>query len=803
MAKAHDIEDVYPLSPLQQGLLFHTLEAPGSGVYFGQFTCLLEGKLDVDALEGAWRQAVDRHPVLRTAFFWEGLDDPVQVVFARTTVPFEREDWRDLPSEEQDRRLDNYLRANAESGFVLSEAPLMRLALFRLADETYRLVWSHHHLLLDGWSVSLLIAEIFACYGSLAQGEDFHLAQPRPYRDYIEWLQRQDLMAAERFWREALAGFGSPTPLGDPAVWPEPVVRTDRRFRLSADATAALRSFVAQHQLTLNTLVQGAWALLLAHFSGETDVVFGGVTSGRPASLPGAERMLGLFINTLPVRAEVRGDARISDWLHDLQVRQALVRRYEFSPLSSVQRWSEVPSQKPLFESLLVFENYPVGEALREQVVSVEVRDLRFIGKTNYPLSVVVDPGRELQLRISYDQPRFAGAEILRLWDHFARLLAGIVAAPEGRLTDLARLSEAERHQVLWAWNDSSSGATAVPRCLSELFSAQAALKPEATAVRYEGEILTFATLDRASNRLAHHLRRLGVGPEVRVGIYLERSLDWVVSLLGVLKAGGCYVPLEPDSPPERLAYQLADCGASVVLTAERSAQDPVDFSGSVVRLDADREAIGRERETPPVSLSVPENQAYVIYTSGSTGRPKGVGVEHRQLAHYLAGIAERLEAPPGASFALVSTFAADLGYTMILPALCGGGCLHVLSGERMTDPDLLGEYFERHEIDYLKIVPSHLGALLSDRSPARVLPRRMLVLGGEASTPSLIERIESTAPGCRILNHYGPTETTVGVSTYPLPAGWRGPSSSVPLGRPLAGSRLYVVDRGGVPVPP
>jgi hypothetical protein len=385
-----DIEDVYTLSPLQQGMLFHNLyrpdHLPDQDVYVVQFCFTLAGPLSPRALEEAWDQVLAQYPALRTSFHWKKLQAPSQVVHRRVKLPVEIRDLRGRP--DQAAGLERFLADDRARGFDLSRPPLMRLAVLRTGPEENVLVWTHHHLLLDGWSVGLVIGQVLALYEASVQGESRAPERSRPYHDYISWLRRQDLAEAERFWRRELAGFTAPTPAGALHPLPGRTGYGDRSVRLSPAATAALQALAREHQLTLSTLVQGAWALLLSRGSGEEEVLFGVTVAGRPAELPGVESMVGLFINTLPARVAVEPGSELVPWLRRLQERQTAARQYEHSPLAEVQRWSEVPAGTPLFQSLFVFENFPTAGERRAGLASLEIREIRQAETSNYPLSL-------------------------------------------------------------------------------------------------------------------------------------------------------------------------------------------------------------------------------------------------------------------------------------------------------------------------------------------------------------------------------------------------------------------------------
>ena len=562
---ARDVEDIYPLSPMQQGMMFHTLS--GDGSYFEQSSWEIKGPLDVPSFEKAWCAVMNRHPVLRSSFLWEELDEPLQVVHRNLDMALVVQDWRGLDQREQHRRFQEFLGADLRRGFELDEPPLMRIALFRTAEESYRFVWSHHHLLLDGWSRPILFTDLFSSYGDLHKGRKAARPQPRPYRDYIAWLQKQDKGAAEAFWRKVLQGHTAPTPLG---VYGSPAGsggETDYavlRAVIPAEKTAALQAFIRQHGLTLNTLVQGAWGLLLSRYSGEEDVLFGATVSGRPADLPGSDSMVGLFINTLPVRWRGSSDETVLSMLRGVMAQQMESRQYEYCSLTEIQGWSEVPRSQPLFESILVFENYPVRGAALSREVGLSIEAGVSFSRTNYPLTLAVSPGETIGLELAFDGRRFEPDMIRRMLLHVQQLLIAIAAEPEQPLWKRTPLTEAELGRAVSEWN-----ATAVtapdPGPVHRVFEETAAETPDATALVSTGDRspvqLSYGELNRRANQLARYLKRTGVGSETIVGVSLERCPEMVIAILGILKAGGAYLPLDPSYPPDRLAFMVEDSG--------------------------------------------------------------------------------------------------------------------------------------------------------------------------------------------------------------------------------------------------
>jgi amino acid adenylation domain-containing protein/non-ribosomal peptide synthase protein (TIGR01720 family)/FkbM family methyltransferase len=794
--RPENIENIYELSPLQQGLIFHCLYAPESqsGVYVSQFNCDFPD-LNPDAFERAWQRVVERHSIFRTSFFWKELDKALQVVARRIELPFEHQDWRSLTGSERQERLRLFLEEDRARGFDLARAPLMRMTLIRLGETSYQFTWTHHHLLLDGWSVALVIKEVFAFYEAALNGEELRMEPTRPYRDYIQWLQQQDTDAAESYWRGALAGFTRPTPLGfgrgGAARADEASARSygEQEVRLGAETTAALHRLARQHRLTLNSVMQGAWALVLSRLSGEREAVYGAVMSGRPAELAGVETMVGLFINTLPVRVRVDGGQKVAQWLQDLQAEQVEMRRYEYSPLAQVQRWSEVPSGTPLFESIYGFENYPVDESLQEENRGLEVSAARSIEQANYPLALVVVPGREMYLQMNYEENSFSHDTITRMLGHLKTVLEAMAADLQQRLSEISILSAEEHRQLLIDWNDTAREYANL-HCVHELFEAQAERTPDNIALTFEGAQLTYRELNSRANQLARHLQTLGVGPEVLVGLCMERSLEMVVGLLGILKAGGAYVPLDPSYPMERLAFIIEDAQVPVMVVEERVAESIPATWAQVVYIDADWDEIARQSDRNPVSGATAENAAYVIYTSGSTGQPKGALLPHRGVCNLTTAQVQGLGLRAESRVLQFASLSFDASVFEIVMALLTGSTLCLASKENLMPGAPLLETLRAEKITNLTIPPSILGAL-----PEGDLPElETIVVAGEACGAEVVER---WAPGRHFFNAYGPTETTI----WATAARCEGGENRPPIGRPIANTRVYVLDEEMRPV--
>jgi amino acid adenylation domain-containing protein len=798
-----NIEDLYLLSPIQNGMLFHALYAPGSGVYVIQVSCALRGDLDVGALESAWQQVVQRHAILRSNFIWETLDRPLQAVQRRVELRLEQHDWRALEPAAQQEALADLLKEDRRRGFALDEAPLMRLVLAREADEAYRVIWSYHHLLLDGWSMQLLLKEVFTFYQSLSRGEELPPSPVRQYRDYIAWLQQQSLAAAEAYWRTTLEGFTTPTVIGKRrernGAEPEPQNYSEQGIAIDTAVTAKLQQVCRDLQLTTSTAIQAAWALLLMRYSGEHDVVFGAVVSGRSANLNGVDRMIGPLINTLPVRMRSREDQRVNEWLSEIQAQGAEMRQYEYSPLVEVQKWSDVTGGEPLFESILVYENYPVEETVEEEVGEITLSELRSVEQTNYPLTLLAVPGDELVLRIIYDQGRFEHELIDKILKHLARVLDEIASNPEQRIGEVSLLNTSERRQILEEWNHTQR-AYPQDKCLHELFEEQVERTPEAIAIDFEGERLTYEQLNARANQLARHLTQLGIGGETMVGVCMERSLEMVVALFGILKSGGAYLPLDPTYPQARLQHILGETRVRVVLSQQHLLAGLPANQHDVICLDTQwAERIGHLRSDNLRYGSLVDNLAYTIYTSGSTGKPKGAMNTHRGIVNRLLWMQEAYQLTARDRVLQKTPFTFDVSVWEFFWPLLNGARLIVARPGGHQDAAYLVNLIREQQVTTVHFVPSMLQLFVEQPGVESCQSLRHVICSGEALRYELQARFFGLL-NANLHNLYGPTEAAVDVTYWECRRG--GGEPIVPIGRPIANLQMYVLDREMQPVP-
>nr|QEO74169.1 condensation domain-containing protein [uncultured bacterium] len=798
----HSTEDLHPLTPMQQGMLFHTLYEPGSALYFEQLTMVLEGDLDGAALARAWEQTSARHAPLRSAVSWEGLEQPLQVVRRGIDVPFETRDLRALPEGERDAAVAELLAADRARGFDLTRAPLQRVIVVRLDDRRNLVVWSHHHLLLDGWSVAMVRAEVLSRYHALARGDDLDVPPAPSYRDYIAWLEQRDAAGDESYWRERLAGFVATTPIlddGDTGA-----AGADRyTFELDTESSAALGALTRRRRITLNTVIQAVWALLLSRYSGEDDVVFGATVSGRPAELPGIQEMVGLFINTVPVRISVGGSRSVREWLDGIHADAIAQRDYEHSALTDIHSWSEVPGATSLFDTIVVFENHPIPEAPDEDASELTITDAGGYERTNYPLGLVAAPGDTVLLAIDYDRSRFETSTITRMATHVVKLLQAVASDPDLPPYELDLLTEAERRHLVAGLDDAAEYPT--DRCVHELFATRVQENPGAVAVTCGDVELGYGELDAAANRLAHHLVDLGVGAGVPVAVCLERGPDVVVSLLATLKAGGVYVPLDPDYPAERLAFMVRDSGAGLVVTDSRSVGRLPRSDAQIVVLDEADGAIAARPDTKPGTVVSPDDVAYVIYTSGSTGTPKGVMVSHGSLAGHCLTVADHYALTSADRMLVFTSFSFDASLEHTLTPLTTGASV-VLRDAGVWDPDTLADKVSLFGITVLDLPTAYWHQVAARPEVVERLCAssvRIAAAGGEAMAASRARQwMEGSNGRLPLLNTYGPTETTITSTSYEVTETGRLTSGTVPIGRPLGNTSVYVLDAYGNPVP-
>ncbi|MGP9685815.1 amino acid adenylation domain-containing protein [Halomonas sp. AOP25-F1-15] len=775
------LADIYPLSPLQQGMLFHSLYDDQGVAYLNQLQVEIS-HLDVERFRCAWQNVLVRHEILRSGFL-EPAGTPLQWVARAVELPWFEADWRERAD------LSGALEKLAEeqrAPFDLTAPPLMRLALVKVADTRHCFIWTRHHLLLDGWSTSQLVGEVLRCYA----GEVLLPAEGR-YRDYIAWLQRRDAKASETYWRDQLQHLDAPTHLVSAMPRPHEAQAGHQEITLSLNSTTTqrLENFAKATRITLNTLMQGAWSLLVARYTGQDDICFGATVAGRPAELTSAEQLIGPFINTLPVIVSLDPSLSVDKWLRQLQEQNVTSREHEHTPLYDIQRWAGQGGQS-LFDSLLVFENYPVDAALHQNLPGeLTFGEVVNREQTNYPITLAVFQKETLELCCSYSRSKLDDSAAAMLLQHLVRALEQLSDSATQRVGGIEWLSDEERQQIeAWSVNGEHY-AKADP--IHRLIEQRVEITPEATALVFDDQSLSYAELNTCANRLAHYLIGLGVKPETRVGIAVERSVEMVVGLLAILKAGGAYVPLDPEYPAERLAYMVEDSGIELLLTQQHLCDTlPVADGLSVIELD--RLDVTHHAPTNPNVALHSEHLAYVIYTSGSTGRPKGAANRHHAFTNRLQWMQEAYGLTADDAVLQKTPFSFDVSVWEFFWPLMQGARLVMAPPGAHREPAQLVELIRSHKITTLHFVPSMLQAFLAHGEVEACTSLTRLVCSGEALPAELQNQVFARLPHTALYNLYGPTEAAIDVTHWACQDDGR---NHVAIGQPIAGIRTYVLD--------
>lgn len=783
----------YPLSPMQQGMLFHALSNPASGVDVEQIVCRLNEVLDPQRFTQAWQQVVDRHDILRTRLAWVGEKEPQQVVESGWALQVAIEDWSSDAAEDQEDKLKRFLAADRTQGFELDKLPLMRVSLFQLAAEKWVCVWTYHHALMDGRAQPIVIREVFEAYN----GQTDHWQPPVPYSDYIEWLVARDQQADESYWREQLTGFLAPTPLPEPCPGESLSASNEGGIgdhRLSAEDTRRLEAFSQESGFSLNVLLQSAWSLLLHHYSLEDDVVYGTVRAARRSTVPGADGIVGLFINSLPVRVQIDDEHSLKILLEQVAEQQKAVRPYEHAQLNQIQAWSDVPREQRLFDSLVIYDHGTVNDRLKALGDEWRKRDFTYLGQTNFPLNLLGYGGEQLLLRFEYDSSRFAAETIQRMLGHIAVLLMNMVDNLAMAATAVPYLTEAERSELIEAAAPLERELN-IPLVIHQAVTATAADRPDAIAVEYEDEQLSYREMMAWANGVTARLLEMGIKPGDRVAVSIGRHLYINAILLGVLQTGAAYVPSDPLYPQDRLRDMWEDSDIDALVTQ-------LQWLGQLPHTDAPKLVLD-EGITPQDTVDIPDidpdSAAVLIYTSGSTGKPKGVMVQHSAICNFLDCMSNTDQGPgmtAGDRQLAVITLSFDMSITeQFMPLVNGGTCV-IASESDTTDGGRILELLKTRDINFMQVTPTTWRMLVDSGWKPGDTPNLKAASAGEYMPIELTRDVVARTQG--YWNTYGPTETTI------MCTGQHVQKAEMPisLGRVFDNTYGYLVDRRNQPVP-
>ncbi|WP_343745931.1 non-ribosomal peptide synthase/polyketide synthase [Chitinophaga sp.] len=793
------VEGIYRLSGLQEGMLFHGLYDKHNAAYIEQLGCDLEDP-DISLLQQSWNHLLGRYSVLRTGFYYDEFSIPLQCAYEQVQMPFELLDYSHLDAAAQQQALKDYEAADQERGIDFTEVPLMRVALIRLADKRYRMLWTFHHILFDGWSLAVLLENLLDTYERLSAGQPAGTYEKDRYSDYIHYVEQQDKAQASAYWQGYLKDADEGTLL--PFI-PATAARTKGAgvykavsVLLDKDTTTTLTRFAQQQRVTINTIMQGVWAFLLSRYTGRNEVTYGVTVSGRPEDLPGVEQRVGLYINTLPLHTSVQENSRMVSWLQDIQATQLESREFQYTGLDTIQRGAGISGD--LFDSLLVFENYPVGKAVGADHWRLRVDNVSVHEHTNYPLDIIIEAGETTSVRFNYNSDILLEGYVKAIAGHFEQVLLQIMSSGNVLVRELEWLTNTEREQ-LRVFNDTAADYPQ-DKTLVSLFTEQAGRTPEAVATVFEKEALTYRQLEERSAQLAAYLHSKGVGKETLVPVLLERSNNMIVAILGVMRAGGAYVPVDPSYPEDRVHYMLKDTKAKVVLGDSRTAAlVPADVT--VIRLDSDWAAISNLPPLAPDVKITPDNIAYVIYTSGSTGNPKGAMNEHKGVVNRLLWAQDYFGLLPQDAVLQKTTFSFDVSVWELFWPLVSGAKLVFAKPEGQKDADYLQAAIRHYGITTIHFVPSLLNVFLENITNGACPSLQRVLCSGEALKPQQVMAVREKLPHVELYNLYGPTEAAIEVTCWH--AAKAGHVDIVPIGRPVANTQLYILDKSGHLLPP
>ncbi|PMB02622.1 non-ribosomal peptide synthetase, partial [Fischerella thermalis CCMEE 5273] len=811
--KTYDIEDIYALTPVQQSMIFHHIYSPASAVTVEQSVFTIESRLDLVAFERVWQTILDDHESLRASYHWNGLKEPVQMIHRRLKVPFEVMDWSHMNTDEKERNWEALIEKDRKTGFDLSSPPLMRITVVKQTESAYDVIWTHHHLQLDGWSAAILLNEIKHHYGVYSSGNDRkHTERPR-LKEYIQWMKEQDLAQSESFWKKTLSGFQ--TPIRFNSIFPtkvktgEEVAFGEVTCEVSSSTQDKMKQFAKKNRITLNSMVQGAWAILLSRYSGKRDIVFGVTSSGRPVDLEGSESIIGCLMNTLPFRVGIGRSVPVVSWLQEIQLKQAEMRQFEYTPLADIRNWSDIPRSSGLFdlyESMVIVENYPFDSALKDGFGSLHVKDLRIKEQMDYPITVYCNMEPDLHFKLLFNQQYVDETEANQMLSHLLQVIQTIVESENQVLDQIGILSDRERYQLLVDRNRTMMKYPNV--CFHDCFEKKATEHPHHPAVIQEDVQLSYRELDVRSNQLAHQLIKRGIKPQTPVGVYVDRSIHMVVGILGIMKAGGAFLPIDVDYPGERVEMMLRDAQVSIVLTQADRLSSIQHFEGEALCLDTQWQKIQQEPSMKPLSSVCPKDIAYIIYTSGSSGKPKGVMMAHEAVVSHATDIIRRYRLTPEDRVLQFSSISFDISLEQVLTTLAAGATL-VLRDKQIWTPLQFSQKCHQFGLTVTNLPTSYWNQIVQAwHYQPNMIPDsklRLMVVGGEQMSSETVSLWE-TLPLDHILllNAYGPAEAAMTSTLYPVSGnGHRsGGLTFIPVGKPLANRRMYILDEDMQPLP-
>ncbi|MCY7455323.1 non-ribosomal peptide synthetase [Bacillus altitudinis] len=786
--KRDQVQDMYYLSPMQEGMLFHTLHHQEKGFYVEQMDMNVKGTLRSDLLEKSMNIIVERYDIFRTVFLHEKVKRPVQVVLKNRPFQLDIVDIQDLSESEQLERIDRFKQKDQLRGFDLSKDLLMRASVFQTGPSSYRWIWSYHHILLDGWCFGLVVQELFAIYHALLHDIPYRLEPVKPYKEYIQWLEKQDKQASLEYWTQSLAGFEGQSTFKEQRKQTNEHELGEIEWAMSKEETAALSELALQQNATLSSALQSIWSILLSRYQRSNDVLFGTVVSGRPADLAGVDRMVGLFINVIPRRIQLTDQMTFRSLLSETQQQSLAAEPHQYIPIYDIQAKA---GQQQLIDHIVVFENVPAAKKdEQESLLGFTVEDMNVYEKSNYDLNLLASPGEQLQLKLAFNQRAFDPAFVHKLKDQLTLLIKGTIKHPDQSVHTLTLVTKQEKQRMLEEWNAPELEHDQL--YLTKWFEHNVRKQPNAVALSAGDHTMTYAELNEQANRLARHLQKNGVNHQTVTAILAERTPELIVSLLAVLKAGATYVPIDPDYPESRIQYVLKDSGATYLLTHSSfiSQTRSLAFDGTYLFAD-DQEILLMSSENLPLEAGL-DDTAYIMYTSGTTGQPKGIMTTHSNIARVVKNT-NYLTILETDTLLSLSNSVFD-GFTFdVYGALLNGAKLVLPQKETILDMGKLTELIKGEHISVM-FVPTALFHLLVDEGTDWMRGVRKVLFGGERASVQHVRKAFDVMGKGRLLNVYGPTESTVFATYYPIDEAIPLEAHSIPIGKPLNQTGAYIL---------
>ncbi len=789
-----NIKDMYYLSPLQEGMLFHSMLDSGSRFYFEQMVFTLKGTLNPILLKKSFQQLVNRHDVLRTVFVYDKVKRPVQVVLKSREADLEFIDLTELDSERQQKVIDERMALEVEKGFDLRKDLLVRIIVYKISGSSYKFIWGHHHIIMDGWCFGIVIKELLGIYKLLESNLELDFGKPVPYSTYIKWLERQNKSNALEYWKDYLSGLEEQTVIEADIAGNEEkkYVFSEYKVNLNCELSHRVTELAKTTNVTLNSVFQAAWGFLLGKYNYSEDVVFGTVVSGRNYPVEGIERIVGLLINTIPVRVRIDQEKSFKELLKNVFDSYILSEEYSYISLADILSASEMKNTK--IDNILIFENYLLDDEVKNAsngntLYGFEFCDFNFSERINYNLCLTVIPAKEISLRFNYNKNVYTPQFIEILAERLINVLSQAAGNPETLASSITLLLPGEKEELLMDFNRTQVEYE-LDRNIYSLIGKQAQISKSGIAAVFKSEKVTYAQLESNVDRLCRNLKSKGIGKGMIVGILVNRSIGMLESILAVLKSGAAYMPLDPGYPPQRIKYMLEDSGAKFLL-CNNGLGNEIGFEWEIIDIDKE-EGIPQCEITEIQDSGVKgDDPAYVIYTSGSTGNPKGVVISHSAAINFINGMKEKIQFDDRKKVLALTTISFDIFFLETILPLTSGMTVIIADEPAQKNPALLSRLIVENDINIMQMTPSSLQLLYEYDNRLKCLNKvESLLLGGEALTSKQFNYLKENYKG-RIFNVYGPTETTIWSTVKELTDG-----SKITIGTPIANTRVYILDK-------